>query len=136
MVVAIISVCFLALCSSFLVAQSAPIQVCDGCKVLFAIRHGESTWNVASGIMAKGYELMRTDSPLTANGLQDGISLFRALGPACGTKSTIMDPTVKNFMAEAAKVVPLKESTLFDQKYAFGASYPDKALAGKSFTAA
>ena len=60
--------------------------VVKGDILLFAVRHGTSTWNEASSgkwnkadTMTWVGELKKFDSPLTASGLQDAMALHRAL---------------------------------------------------------
>lgn len=51
--------------------------------LLFAVRHGTSSWNVAKG-MGKMKELVKFDAPLTAAGFKDAMALQQALAAGAG----------------------------------------------------
>ncbi len=63
-------------------AQEAP-PAAPSDVLLFAVRHGTSSWNEAKG-MGKLKELVKFDAPLTAAGFKDAMALQRALAAGAG----------------------------------------------------
>jgi hypothetical protein len=63
-------------------AEKQPRQPSEERDVLlFAVRHGTSTWNMAKekGLITQFKELQRFDAPLTPEGYMDAVALHRAL---------------------------------------------------------
>ena len=88
----------------------AAIEVCSDCKVLFLIRHGESTWNAAKSYLEKAIELTKVDSPLNANGITDGMALFHALwSGGQGAAFPGMSDMLVAFAKSAAVTAPEKD---------------------------
>jgi broad specificity phosphatase PhoE len=104
----------------------AAIEVCPTCKVLFLIRHGESTWNAAKGIFEKAKELTKVDSPLNSNGITDGMALFRALWSGKGEAFPGMSDMLVAFVKSAAVAAPPTKEDQLSTKFRFAKELPDE----------